>query len=220
MLGCGNGHTCCRQFEGRLPLEAIELCLVSECNTALPAEPMDSQMNPVVIPDWLFLRRQHLVVEQIVARQMKRCPTCREPLHHLSFRNMFSAQWVTAWLAKQRRNFSITIAGVALTAGGVCSFAPPHGQWHQILFLLADKAFVEGQAQTMRAAAAAAAVPHLTLQSTVSEGKRVGGSGDPASLSQELSTQQLLAREPRSEPLPVADCEQIGKRPPTEFVPG
>ena len=217
MLGCGNGHTCCRQCEGRLPLEAVNLCPVPECNTALPAAPMDLEMNPVVLQAWRCIRCQHLVEGEIVPQRMKRCPTCREPLHHPSFRNMFAAQSVAAWLAEQRRKFSITVAFVALAAGSVCSFPPPQGQ---TLPLPADEAVVEGQAQTMRAAAAAAAEARLGFQSTVSESEGGGGSGDPASLSQELNTQQLLAHEPRSEPLPTAHCERIGNRPPTEFVPG
>ena len=109
------------------------------------------------------------------------------------------------------------VAFVALAAGSVCSFPQPQGQ---TLLLPADETVVEGQAQTMRAAAAAAAEARLGLQSTVSESEGGGGSGDPASLSQELNTQQLLAHEPRSEPLPTADCEPIGNRPPTQFVPG
>ena len=220
MLGCGNGHTCCRQCEGRLPLEAVNLCLVPECNTALPAKPMDLEMNPVVMQDWRCIRCHHLVVEQIVARRMKRGPTCREPLHHPSFRNMFAAQSVAAWLAEQRRKFSINTTLVALAAGSVCSFPPQHGQLHQTLPPPAEDGARVEQAQTMRAVATAAAEACSGLQSTVSESEGGGGGGEPASLSEELNTQQLLAHEPSSEPLPAADCERIGNRPPTEFVPG
>ena len=98
----------------------------------------------------------------------------------------------------------------------VCSFPPAQGQ---TLPLPAVKAVIEGQAQTMRVAAAPAAEACFGLQSTVIESEGGGGSGDPASLSQELNTQRLLAHEPRSEPLPTADCERIGNKPATEFVP-